>query len=76
MRPARAAALTAAPRVPPLEDPEGGARGRRGRRELQKTFLAGRLRVPLRDGSSIDLRKRPGPLPEQFVATVRSLLGR
>lgn len=33
-----------------------------------KTFLAGRLRV--------HLRKRPGPLPEQFVATVRSLLGR
>lgn len=32
--------------------------------------------MPLRDGSSIDLRKRPGPLPEQFVATVRSLLGR
>lgn len=41
-----------------------------------KTFLAGRLRVRLRDGSSIEVRKRPGPLPEQFVATVHALLGR
>lgn len=41
-----------------------------------KTFLAGRLSVHLRDGSSIDLRSRHPEKAERFVATIQGLLGR